>query len=111
MLQKLLDWHVRTADTTEQYRHPINEKIAVDGQFALGNIAGRRSGLPTTRAACRSFVTRLRSNFGVHLYWSPSALHFHKLRILRKDQDALLRERARYMSQAVSNVVSAAKKH
>jgi hypothetical protein len=27
-------------------------------------------------------------------------LHFHKLRILRKDQDALLRERARYMSQA-----------
>jgi hypothetical protein len=38
-------------------------------------------------AACRSFVTRLRSEFpGVHLYWSPSALALSQLRILRKDQ-------------------------
>jgi hypothetical protein len=45
------------------------KKIAVDGQFALGNIAGHVDPLPTTRAACRSFVTRLRSEFpGVHLY-------------------------------------------
>jgi hypothetical protein len=85
------------------------KKIAVVTGSSLWEIlrGPRRSGLPTTQGGLpivRDAVAQQISR--VHLYWkSPSALHFHKLRILRKDQDALLRERSVYESSlAVSNI-------
>jgi hypothetical protein len=107
MLQKLRDWHgstLRMADTNNTGTQPLKKLAVVTGSSLWEILRGHVDpGYGRHEAACRSFVTRLRSEFpGVHLYWkSPSALHFHKLRILRKDEDALLRERARYMSQAL----------
>jgi hypothetical protein len=100
MLQKLRDWHGSNLTATRS-----GQSIAVVTGSSLWEILRGHvdPGYQRHQAACRSFVTRFRSEFpGVDLYWkSPSALHFHKLRILRKDPDSLLRERARYMSQAL----------
>jgi hypothetical protein len=108
MLQKLRDWHgtnISDTGTRTQTGKTSSKNIAVVTGSSLWEILRGHvdPGYRRHEAACRSFVTQFRNEFpNVHLYWkSPSALHFHKLRILRKDQDALLRERARYMSQAL----------
>jgi hypothetical protein len=100
MLQKLRDWHGSNLTSLTS-----SSRIAVVTESSLWEILRGHvdPGYKRHVAACRSFVTQFRAEYPVvDLYWkSPSALHFHKLRLLRKDKDALLRERARYMSQAL----------
>jgi hypothetical protein len=101
MLQKLRDWHGSnlTAAATS------GQKIAVVTGSSLWDILNGHvdPGYQRHAAACRSFITQFRREFPhVDLYWkSPSALHFHKLRMLRKNPGTLLQERAVYMSQAL----------
>lgn len=109
MLQKLREWHgsdlIAATSSSIQPGKSKSKRIAVVTGSSLWEILRGHvdPGYQRHEAACRSFVTRFRDEFpGVDLFWkSPSALHFHKLRILRKDEDSLLRERARYMSQAL----------
>jgi hypothetical protein len=101
MLQKLRDWHGSelTAAATS------GQSIAVVTGSSLWDILNSHvdPGYQQHAAACQSFVTQFRREFPhVDLYWkSPSALHFHKLRMLRKNPGTLLQERAEYMSQAL----------
>lgn len=101
MLQKLRDWHGSnlTAAATS------GQSIAVVTGSSLWDILNSHvdPGYQRHAAACRSFLTQFRLEFPhVDLYWkSPSALHFHKLRMLRKTPGTLLQERAAYMSQAL----------
>jgi hypothetical protein len=105
MLQKLRDWHGTSLMAAAANANNASRSLAVVTGSSLWEILRGHvdPGYRRHEAACRAFVMKFRDEFpGVDLYWkSPSALHFHKLRILRKDQDALLRERARYMSQAL----------
>jgi hypothetical protein len=104
MLQKLKDWHGSNLTSTATPTQSRQSIAVVTGSSLWEILRGHIDpGYQLHEAACRSFVTRFRNEFpGVDLYWkSPSALHFHKLRMLRKDPDSLLRERARYMSQAL----------
>jgi hypothetical protein len=98
MLQKLRDWHGSNLTGA-------GTSIAVVTGSSLWDLLKGRvdPGLHLHVAACRSFVTRFRTEYpGVDLYWkSPSALHFHKLPILRTKRSPLLKERVRYMSQAL----------
>jgi hypothetical protein len=101
MLQKLRDWHGSnlTAAATS------GQSIAVVTGSSLWDMLNGHvdPGYQRHEAACRSFLTQFRHEFPhVALYWkSPSALHFHKLRMLRKNPGTLLQERAVYMSQAL----------
>jgi hypothetical protein len=98
MLQKLRDWH--GSNLTDG-----GTSIAVVTGSSLWDLLRGHTdpGLHLHIAACRSFVTHFRTEYpGVDLYWkSPSALHFHKLPNLRADPNASLKERAKYMSQAL----------
>jgi hypothetical protein len=101
MLQKLRDWHGSnlTAAATS------GQRIAVVTGSSLWDILTGHvdPGYQRHEAACRSFVTLFRREFPhVDLYWkSPSALHFHKLRLFRQKPGVLLQERGEYMSQAL----------
>jgi hypothetical protein len=101
MLQKLRDWHGSnlTAAATS------GQSIAVVTGSSLWDLLNGHvdPGYQKHAAACRSFVTKFRREFPhVDLYWkSPSALHFHRLRMLRQNPGTLLQERAEYMSQAL----------
>jgi hypothetical protein len=102
IFQKLRDWH--GSNLTAAAVHAEKHIAVVAGSLFWEILRDHTDpGYQRHAAACRSFVTRFRSEFpGVDLYWkSPSALHFHKLRMLRVDHDVLLHERARFMSQAL----------
>jgi hypothetical protein len=104
MLQKLRDWHGGNLTNTNNAGGKPSKIAVVTGSSLWEILRGHTDpGYHRHVAACRSFVTRFRQIYpGVDLYWkSPSALHFHKLRILRADPNVLLLERARYMSQAL----------
>jgi hypothetical protein len=98
MLQKLRDWHGSNLTGA-------GTSIAVVTGSSLWDLLKGHvdPGFHLHVAACRSFVTRFRTEYpGVDLYWkSPSALHFHNLPNLRTMRKPLLKERVRYMSQAL----------
>jgi hypothetical protein len=99
MLQKVRDWHGSNLTRA-------GTSIAVVTGSSVWDLLVENvdPGLHLHAAACRSFVTRFRTEYpGVDLYWkSPSALHFHTLPILRDNRNVLLAERARYMSNALT---------
>jgi hypothetical protein len=99
MLQKMRDWHGSNLTGA-------GTSIAVMTGSSLCDLLKENvdPGLHSHVAACRSFVTRFRTEYpGVDLHWtSPSALHFHKVPILRANSNWKYRIiTARYVSQAL----------